>query len=234
MASTSAPRGARDLVMCLSTTRGARRVAASCGCCSSVSGSSMKSMSSPSLERRDAGAAFGLCHSARPRRAEARAKLGATGCSFTKNLPWGAAAPLQGANDSTGFWGWPRRLIPLLSPVHGHKAERARSTLSVRCPAAGRCQRPVSCGVTLYGIDSIKAPLPVRADAWQHLARDLDPGRLEAMTNQLGRAPRRRHGGNRCPCRADQSGLSRIAAIGRRLTSIPRRAVLRRRLPGGK
>ncbi|QKS29682.1 hypothetical protein [Accumulibacter sp.] len=141
---------------------------------------------------------------------------------------------MQGANDSTGFWGWPRRLIPLLSPVHGHKAERARSTLTVRCPAAGRCQRPVSCGVTLYGIDSIKAPLPVRADAWQHLARDLDRGRLEAMTNQLGRAPRRRHGGNRCPCRADQSGLSRIAAIGRRLTSIPRRAVLRRRLPGGK
>ncbi|MBO3707677.1 MAG: hypothetical protein J5X21_14930 [Candidatus Accumulibacter sp.] len=30
------------------------------------------------------------------------------------------------------------------------------------------------------------APLPVRAEAWRRLARDLDPGRLQAMTSEMG------------------------------------------------
>lgn len=35
--------------------------------------------------------------------------------------------------------------------------------------------------VTLAGVDSVMAPLPLRRQAWERLARDLDPARLEAI-----------------------------------------------------
>lgn len=41
-------------------------------------------------------------------------------------------------------------------------------------------------GVTLYGIDSVMAPLPVREAAWQRLAHDIDPARLESLTSEIG------------------------------------------------
>ena len=37
-------------------------------------------------------------------------------------------------------------------------------------------------GVSLLGIDSVMAPIPLREAAWARVARDLDPGRLDAMT----------------------------------------------------
>ena len=37
-------------------------------------------------------------------------------------------------------------------------------------------------GVTLAGIDSVMAPKPVRVEAWNRLARDLDKAKLAAMT----------------------------------------------------
>ena len=37
-------------------------------------------------------------------------------------------------------------------------------------------------GVTLAGIDSVMAPKPVRIEAWNRLARDLDKTKLAAMT----------------------------------------------------
>jgi len=37
-------------------------------------------------------------------------------------------------------------------------------------------------GVTLLGIDSVMAPLPVRLQAWRRLALDLDPAKLAALT----------------------------------------------------
>ena len=40
-------------------------------------------------------------------------------------------------------------------------------------------------GVTLYGIDSVMAPLPVRRAAWERLARDLDLGHLEATAQVI-------------------------------------------------
>jgi len=43
-------------------------------------------------------------------------------------------------------------------------------------------------GVTLYGIDSVMAPLPVRLNAWQRLARDLDLAKLDAITTEIGLA----------------------------------------------
>jgi len=41
-------------------------------------------------------------------------------------------------------------------------------------------------GVTLYGIDSVMAPLAVRRQAWERLARDLDIAKLEAITHEIG------------------------------------------------
>ncbi|MDP3537799.1 MAG: MDR family oxidoreductase [Azonexus sp.] len=41
-------------------------------------------------------------------------------------------------------------------------------------------------GVTLYGIDSVMAPLPVRLEAWERLGRDLDIARLDAIVREIG------------------------------------------------
>ncbi|KNZ34487.1 MAG: alcohol dehydrogenase [Methylibium sp. NZG] len=43
-------------------------------------------------------------------------------------------------------------------------------------------------GITLYGIDSVMAPLALRRRAWERLARDLDAAKLEAMTREIGLA----------------------------------------------
>ena len=43
-------------------------------------------------------------------------------------------------------------------------------------------------GVTLAGIDSVMAPRALREAAWARLARDLDAGKLEAMTQEVGLA----------------------------------------------
>jgi acrylyl-CoA reductase (NADPH) len=40
-------------------------------------------------------------------------------------------------------------------------------------------------GVTLYGIDSVLAPKPLRLEAWSRLARDLDPKKLERLTQEI-------------------------------------------------
>lgn len=42
--------------------------------------------------------------------------------------------------------------------------------------------------VTLAGIDSVMAPLALRQQAWQRLARDLDPALLETMVTEIGLA----------------------------------------------
>jgi acrylyl-CoA reductase (NADPH) len=43
-------------------------------------------------------------------------------------------------------------------------------------------------GVTLYGIDSVMAPLEKRQAAWQRLATDLDRAKLAAITKEVGLA----------------------------------------------
>jgi acrylyl-CoA reductase (NADPH) len=40
-------------------------------------------------------------------------------------------------------------------------------------------------GVTLYGIDSVMCPKPLRVEAWSRLARDLDAKKLETMTHEI-------------------------------------------------
>jgi acrylyl-CoA reductase (NADPH) len=39
--------------------------------------------------------------------------------------------------------------------------------------------------VTLAGVDSVMAPLPLRQRAWDRLARDLDPAKLESMIEEV-------------------------------------------------
>ncbi|MBY4949835.1 oxidoreductase [Cupriavidus respiraculi] len=43
-------------------------------------------------------------------------------------------------------------------------------------------------GITLYGIDSVMAPMARREQAWARLARDLAPDRLAAITQEIGLA----------------------------------------------
>jgi acrylyl-CoA reductase (NADPH) len=43
-------------------------------------------------------------------------------------------------------------------------------------------------GVTLYGIDSVMAPLARRQEAWARLAGDLDLAKLDAITREIGLA----------------------------------------------
>ncbi|MBA4256911.1 MAG: alcohol dehydrogenase [Polaromonas sp.] len=59
------------------------------------------------------------------------------------------------------------------------------------CGLAGGMDLPASVapfilrGVTLAGIDSVMAPLALRQQAWARLATDLDPAKLEAVTNEI-------------------------------------------------
>lgn len=41
-------------------------------------------------------------------------------------------------------------------------------------------------GVTLAGVDSVYCPGPRRRAAWEHLAREIDPARLDLMTSEIG------------------------------------------------
>jgi acrylyl-CoA reductase (NADPH) len=43
-------------------------------------------------------------------------------------------------------------------------------------------------GVTLYGIDSVMAPMEPRERAWSRLARDLDAGTLESVASDISLA----------------------------------------------
>jgi acrylyl-CoA reductase (NADPH) len=89
------------------------------------------------------------------------------------------------------------RWAGVVDTVGSHTLANACATTRYRgavaaCGLAGGMDFPATVapfilrGVTLYGIDSVMAPLPVREEAWQRLARDLDPGRLEAMTSEIG------------------------------------------------
>ncbi|MDB5808355.1 MAG: alcohol dehydrogenase [Betaproteobacteria bacterium] len=69
-------------------------------------------------------------------------------------------------------------------------AMRYRGTVAA-CGLAGGMDFPSSVapfilrGVTLAGIESVMAPRELRIDAWQRLARDLDPAKLDSMTNEI-------------------------------------------------
>ena len=59
------------------------------------------------------------------------------------------------------------------------------------CGLAGGMDLPASVapfilrGVTLAGIDSVMCPRPLRLEAWQRLARDLDVALLERIATEI-------------------------------------------------
>ena len=64
----------------------------------------------------------------------------------------------------------------------------------VACGLAGGMDLPASVApfilraVSLLGIDSVMCPLPLRQEAWSRLERDLDRGKIAAMTSEIGLA----------------------------------------------
>jgi len=60
------------------------------------------------------------------------------------------------------------------------------------CGLAGGMDLPSSVapfilrGVSLFGIDSVQCPPSLRNAAWRSLESDLDRGKLEGMTRQIG------------------------------------------------
>ncbi len=91
------------------------------------------------------------------------------------------------------------RWAGVIDTVGSHTLANACATTKYRgavaaCGLAGGMDFPASVapfilrGVTLYGIDSVMAPLALRLQAWQRLARDLDVAKLEVMTREIGLA----------------------------------------------
>lgn len=89
------------------------------------------------------------------------------------------------------------RWTGVIDTVGSHTLANACATTQYRgavaaCGLAGGMDFPATVapfilrGVTLYGIDSVMAPLKVRQEAWQRLTRDLDITRLEAITREIG------------------------------------------------
>ncbi len=89
------------------------------------------------------------------------------------------------------------RWAGVVDTVGSHTLANACATTKYRgavaaCGLAGGMDFPATVapfilrGVTLYGIDSVMAPLAVRQEAWQRLAVDLDPAKLEALTSEIG------------------------------------------------
>jgi acrylyl-CoA reductase (NADPH) len=91
------------------------------------------------------------------------------------------------------------RWAGVVDTVGSHTLANACATTKYRgavaaCGLAGGMDFPASVapfilrGVTLYGIDSVMAPLPVRQEAWARLARDLEIARLDAITAEIALA----------------------------------------------
>ena len=89
------------------------------------------------------------------------------------------------------------RWAGVVDTVGSHTLANACATTQYRgavtaCGLAGGMDFPATVapfilrGVTLYGIDSVMAPLAVRQEAWRRLARDLDQDKLAAMTHDIG------------------------------------------------
>jgi len=95
------------------------------------------------------------------------------------------------------------RWAGVVDTVGSHTLANACATTKYRgavaaCGLAGGMDFPATVapfilrGITLYGIDSVMAPLAVRQEAWARLARDLDIAKLDALTAEisLSEAPR--------------------------------------------
>jgi len=91
------------------------------------------------------------------------------------------------------------RWAGVVDAVGSHTLANACATTRYRgavaaCGLAGGMDFPVTVapfilrGVTLYGIDSVRAPRAEREQAWARLASDLEPAKLDAITGEVGLA----------------------------------------------
>jgi acrylyl-CoA reductase (NADPH) len=89
------------------------------------------------------------------------------------------------------------RWAGVVDSVGSHALANACATTKYRgavtaCGLAGGMDFPASVapfilrGVTLYGIDSVMAPVELRVQAWKRLASDLDFSKLQSMTHEIG------------------------------------------------
>ena len=89
------------------------------------------------------------------------------------------------------------RWAGVIDTVGSHTLANACATTRYRgavaaCGLAGGMDCPGSVapfilrGVTLYGIDSVMAPIDLRHQAWSRLVRDLEFAKLEDMTREIG------------------------------------------------
>lgn len=88
------------------------------------------------------------------------------------------------------------RWAGVIDSVGSHTLANACATTKYRgavaaCGLAGGMDFPATVapfilrGVTLYGIDSVMAPIEVRQEAWRRLSRDLDIAKLDAITHEI-------------------------------------------------
>jgi acrylyl-CoA reductase (NADPH) len=104
-------------------------------------------------------------------------------------------AELSGPGKPLGKERW----AGVIDAVGSHTLANACATTRSRgavaaCGNAGGMDFPSSVapfilrGVTLYGVDSVRAPTDQRIAAWERLAADLDPAKLESITREIGLA----------------------------------------------
>lgn len=126
-----------------------------------------------------------IASTGRPQEADYLRHLGATEIVAREELT-GPARPLgkerwAGGVDAVGS----TTLANVLSMTRYGGAVAA-------CGLAGGMDLPTSVapfilrGVSLLGIDSVMCPLPLRRQAWERLARDLDHAKLAEMTSEIG------------------------------------------------
>lgn len=88
------------------------------------------------------------------------------------------------------------RWAGVIDTVGSHTLANACATTKYRgavaaCGLAGGMDFPATVapfilrGVTLYGIDSVMAPLSVRQEAWERLGRDLEIAKLDAISHEI-------------------------------------------------
>jgi acrylyl-CoA reductase (NADPH) len=104
-------------------------------------------------------------------------------------------AELSGPGKPLGKERW----AGVIDAVGSHTLANACATTRSRgavaaCGNAGGMDFPASVapfilrGIALYGVDSVRAPTEVRVAAWERLAADVDPAKLEAITREIGLA----------------------------------------------
>jgi acrylyl-CoA reductase (NADPH) len=125
-----------------------------------------------------------IASTGRPEQSEYLESLGASGI-----IP---RAELSGPGKPLGKERWAGVIDAVGSQTLANACATTRSRGAVAaCGLAGGMDFPVTVapfilrGVTLYGVDSNRAPREERERAWARLATDLEPAKLDALTKEI-------------------------------------------------